>query len=61
MNVKNLIRLIIGIIVVFFLISYFAEKVDWFLLISMLVGGIIGLGLVGFVQKRDEKNIENED
>ncbi len=61
MNVKNLIRLIIGIIVVFFLISYFAEKVDWFLLIAMLVGGIIGLGLVGFVQKRDEKNIENED
>lgn len=60
MNVKNLIRLIIGIVIVFFLISYFAEKVDWFLLIAMLVGGIIGLALVGFVQKKDAKNLENK-
>lgn len=55
MNVRNLIGLTGGIVIVFFLISYFAEKIDWFLLISMLVGGFIGLSLVGFIQKRDQK------
>lgn len=61
MNVKNLIRLIIGIVIVFVLISYFAEKWDWFLLIAMLIGGIIGLSLVGFIQAKDRKKLENEE